>query len=517
MAALFELLIQAHPETMAPMAGLATHYKIERDGARYTFYLRGHSSPRGTRLPNADTLPIEFSRGRSAAPDSRAARWSDGTPVTAHDVVYSWRGYVLPEIGNSSANVLYCIAGAEAVASGKLPPDQLGVRALDAFTFQVDLSMPAPYLLMLCSTYMTLPLPHRAIEASRKQGRDASWVEPGRIVTSGPFLLAESRPRERTVVVRNPNYFDAALTGLKGIHFSTADGVVVLNLYRAGLADSMDGRALPLQLAPTLRRKDDFHMRPACASHNFRISTKRPPLDNVILRYALNMATDKEAAARFLGSGQVPAKTRVPPLQGYRSPEGLSVEVNGRTCDVLAFDPRTARDLWKSAVPRGGREPLPIYYAARADSHVLAEVLRYQWRTHLGIEARLMPLETRLFAQTVVQDGDFSGVAEDTYIASYPDPSDLLGLYAGNYPCWSDRSFDRQLAAASSIADPAVRMEKLVECEAALLRQMPFIPLYFDTWNYLERPEVRGMNLNPLGVPSFKYASIATTRKREAA
>src|SRR6185369_11343711 len=35
MSALFEPLIQPHPETMAPMAGLATHYKIERDGARY--------------------------------------------------------------------------------------------------------------------------------------------------------------------------------------------------------------------------------------------------------------------------------------------------------------------------------------------------------------------------------------------------------------------------------------------------------------------------------------------------
>jgi len=43
-----------------------------------------------------------------------------------------------------------------------------------------------------------------------------------------------------------------------------------------------------------------------------------------------------------------------------------------------------------------------------------------------------------------------------------------------------------------------------------LLRAMPFVPLYFDTWVYLERREVRGLILNPLGVPSFKYAWIDT-------
>jgi MarR-like DNA-binding transcriptional regulator SgrR of sgrS sRNA len=61
-----------------------------------------------------------------------------------------------------------------------------------------------------------------------------------------------------------------------------------------------------------------------------------------------------------------------------------------------------------------------------------------------------------------------------------------------------------------SIADPALRMQQLAECEAMLLRAMPFVPLYFDTWVYLERREVRGLTLNPLGVPSFKYAWIDT-------
>ena len=507
LAALFEPLTLQHPETMAPMAGLATHYNIERDGMRYTFYLRGHSSTRGVKLPGANALPTEFSRGLPSAPDDRPARWSDGKAITAHDVVYSWRRYLTPETGCIFANTLYCVSNAEAVASGKLPPEQLGVQAVDDYTFQIDLNAPAPYLLMLCSTSMTLPLPRHVIRAAREQGREASWVEPGRMVSSGPFVLSESKARERTVVARNPHYYDAHVVGVDGVRFSVADGAMVLNLYRAGLADSMDGRTLPLQLVPAMRRLDGFHSRPACASHNWRISAKRAPLDNVMLRYALNMATDKVATTRFLGSAQKPAKCRVPPIQGYQSPTRLPVEINGSTIDILQFNPRAARELW-AAASHETHAPLPIYYGAVADSHVLAQVLQYQWRNHLGIETRLMPLEMRLYAQTVFQDGDFSGVAEDSYIANYPDPSDLLELYAVNYPNWSDPAYDRMLSAATSIAEPALRMTSLAQCEASLLKAMPFIPLYFDTWNYLERPDVHGLTLNPSGVPSFKYAWI---------
>src|SRR4029077_3098443 len=95
---------------------------------------------------------------------------------------------------------------------------------------------------------------------------------------------------------------------------------------------SMCGRVSPLLLMRGVGARAEFHVRPACACHNWRISTKRAPLDNPMLRYALNMATDKDATARFLGAGQTPAKWRVPPLVGYRSPQTLPVEINGHSC-----------------------------------------------------------------------------------------------------------------------------------------------------------------------------------------
>ena len=116
---------------------------------------------------------------------------------------------------------------------------------------------------MLCGSFLTLPLPRRAIETARKRGREASWVEAGNIVTSGPLLILESRQRERTVVAKNWNYFDAALVALEKICFYAAEGAVALNLFRTGEVDSMDGSALPVQLAARLRRMEGFHETPA--------------------------------------------------------------------------------------------------------------------------------------------------------------------------------------------------------------------------------------------------------------
>ncbi len=300
--------------------------------------------------------------------------------------------------------------------------------------------------------------------------------------------------------------------GVEEICFAAADGAMVLNLFEAGLADSMDGRVLPLQLTSRLSGPR-LHVLPACANHNWRISANRAPLDNVILRYALNMATDKEATVRFLGNGQQPARVRVPPLEGYRSPDKVAVELNGRTCDVLACDPRTARELWVRETRAESQQPLQIHFFARQDSFLLAEILQQQWRVNLGLETVLLPRDVPSFVQTILTDGDFTGVAEDSYMASYADPFDLLSLYLSGYPSWSDPEYDRMLTAATSVPDPAARMDKLSACERRLLHGMPFVPLYFDNWVYLERPEVRGLKLNLLGIPCFKYAWIDRNRR----
>ena len=70
--------------------------------------------------------------------------------------------------------------------------------------------------------------------------------------------------------------------------------------------------------------------------------------------------------------------------------------------------------------------------------------------------------------------------------------------------------FDRDFTEANGILDPAERMKALAACEAQLIKAMPFIPLFHDTWAYLEAPYLRGLKITPFGHPRFKYAWIDT-------
>ena len=233
-SALFAPLLEPHPETMEPMAGLATHYKVNEAGTEYTFYLRGHAAPEGAKLDGRESLRPEFSRNLAGSPYDVPARWSDGQLITAEDIVYSWRRYVAPETACTSAYLLFYVSGAEEINAGKLPAGDLAVRALDTFAFSVNLRAPAPDFLALCCTETTVPVPRHAIEHARGRGRESSWTKPGEMVTSGPFLLKEYRARERTLVARNPAYFDSALVDVSEIEFFAGDGVTVLNLFRSG-------------------------------------------------------------------------------------------------------------------------------------------------------------------------------------------------------------------------------------------------------------------------------------------
>src|SRR3954453_19282701 len=137
MTALLDSLTAFDPLTLQPAAALATHYEVDPGGIQYTFFLRGHPKPRGIRLPNTDSLPREFSRGRKAPPDRTPALWSDGAPITAHDFVYSWRRIVDPRTAAPLSFYLSSISNAEEIIKGAKPASALAVRALDDFTFQV--------------------------------------------------------------------------------------------------------------------------------------------------------------------------------------------------------------------------------------------------------------------------------------------------------------------------------------------------------------------------------------------
>jgi oligopeptide transport system substrate-binding protein len=257
-----------------------------------------------------------------------------------------------------------------------------------------------------------------------------------------------------------------------------------------------------------------FHILPG-------INVRKPPLDNLLLRYVLNMATDKKQIAAVFGAGRTPARSFVPPLKGYEPPKSVTITVDGSTFDILSYNPVGARDLLAKAnfpngVRRDGRKlSLEYLFPNLPHSQPIAEILQQQWRTNLNIDLRLSKQDFQAWVQRVV-NADYE-LAEVGGGGDYLDPNALLEWYMTGGPLsssWSDPAYDAMLAQANATADVAGRMLRLGECETYLLKAMPVLPLLDYGFVYLQKPYVHGLSGNPLDVHPFKYTWIDTTWRR---
>jgi oligopeptide transport system substrate-binding protein len=223
------------------------------------------------------------------------------------------------------------------------------------------------------------------------------------------------------------------------------------------------------------------------------------------------MALDKERIASVLGAARKPARNLVPPLPWYPKLERLEMDIDGSRCDVLAHSPQTARELLAKAGvdPRALR--LELSFSNIPHSRLVAEMLQHQWRVELGAQVDLRMLEYKEWIETNTRLV-YRGITEIGWWANYLDPNTFLDLFTAgsshNWTGWFDPQFDQLLISANAAPSAADRTALLLECERRLLEAMPIIPLFFNSWAYLQKPFVRGMEQNPLDIHPFKYAWI---------
>jgi ABC-type oligopeptide transport system substrate-binding subunit len=154
---------------------------------------------------------------------------------------------------------------------------------------------------------------------------------------------------------------------------------------------------------------------------------------------------------------------------------------------------------------------LSLIIPARPSSSEIAAIVQRQWREQLGVRLSLSVQEEKVWVQTFIQK-QYPQIIEDTWTFFCEDPNDYLGQIAApaHLSTWTDAKFDSDFTEANGMLDPAERLKALAACEAQLIKAMPFVPLFHDTWAYLEAPYLRGVKANPFGAPRFKYAWIDT-------
>ena len=198
---LFQGLTTFTPE-MELVPGQAESWTVSDDGLTYTFVLR------------------------------EALQWSDGQPLTAADFEYSFRRIIDPATASPTAARHFVLLNATKVFAGELPPSELGVRAISDRVFEMRLEHPAPFYPELL-TSRGHPVPRHAIEVHGDR-----WIEPGKLVSNGPFRLVEWVPNDFVKLEHNPRFFDADNVRLDAVyHHPGEDANLSVRRFRAGEVD----------------------------------------------------------------------------------------------------------------------------------------------------------------------------------------------------------------------------------------------------------------------------------------
>lgn len=428
------------------------------------------------------------------------ATFHDGRPITADDVVASFRRALHPATGDGDVRnltgptYLGDIAGAADLLAGRT--DQLsGARILDERTVEVALVNPrATFLMKLAS------VPAAIVDADQAARDPEWWRAPN---GTGPFRVEAWQPDERLVLAAQPT-FRGEPVGIERIEIRLgASASLPFNLYQQGaidLLESVPAESVALVRDPASDLPGALVETPLFAVHYIAFGNTQPPYDDPMLRRSLRLAFPTQRYASVSEHGMVEAATGVVP----RGMLGRSWATEWVEPDLEAARTALAASRFETAakVP-----PLPIYCADPEPVEALRGVLRDE-------------LDLRVEVVEVNWPDFLSGLAERLFPAyslywgaDYPDPESILWMLFGsdsadNYTGYHNAELDRLLKAATGVVDAKARVPLYDAAQRLLLDDGAALPLYYDVGYSLVHPEVHGLEITPLGILGFEHARL---------
>lgn len=431
------------------------------------------------------------------------AVWSDGTPITSADVVYSFRRLMDPKTAARFASNLFFFKNARAVNTGQLPVEELGVSAPDDFTIVIELEKPTPFFLAALATNALTIVPRQAIEA-----HGLGWARPGNIVVNGPYTLSEWLPNTQMTLTKNPLFWDADEVAIDEVrYYPTDDAGTGLKRYRADELDII--LSFPPEQVELLQKEyaDQINVSPNLGLFYWAINTSREPFDDVRVRKALSIAIDREGITQKLLRDLVdPAWGLVPPAtKNYEPPMPEIAQV------PFAERQQQARDLLKEAgFSSSNPLKLELRYDSKEEARQIAVAVSAMWR-QIGVEPALKASDFRAITADV-RKGNFDVIRYQWY-APFDDPSTFLNLLKGNsrtnHSELTVEEFDAMLLAADAETDLQKRAELLSQAEALILEEYGVIPIYFAKAQRVVKNRVLGWKNVTGGNTPSRFLDIA--------
>lgn len=447
----------------------------------------------------------------------REANWSDGTPVTAQDFVFSWQRAVDPATGSPYGPYMMAgtIKNAAAIAEGKMDKAELGIEATDEKNLVVTLERPVPYFLSLMS-FGTF-LPQKEDFVAEKGGAYASNSD--NLLFNGPFILTNWDGTGLTwSMEKNPEYWDAETVKLQTINVDVVkDAGTGLNLYNSG---EKDRTGLTGEFA--MQYADDPEviriLEPSIFYMKFNQERNGQPtvLANENIRRAISLAFNKQDLVDVvLANGSLPANYLVPTEFTFDENKEDFRKVNG---NMNEYNAEEAKKLWAQGMEEEGLTEVTIEYLGddTETAKKMNEYLKAQLEENLEgltISIKTVPFNVRLELDEA-QDYEIqnSGWGPD-----YQDPMTFIDLFVTRSPQnkmgYSNPEFDALVESAKGelALDIPARWDAMAQAERILIEEDAAIaPIYQRGGMALQKPYVNDIVVHPFGGDySYKWAYIS--------
>ncbi|MCH9613951.1 MAG: hypothetical protein SP1CHLAM54_09600 [Chlamydiia bacterium] len=463
---LYEGLTRIGPDKK-PQPAIAKEIKCSDDGLTYTFHLRD-------------------------------SKWTDGSPITAHDFEYSWKKVLETKTHSIYSYTLHVIKNARRAQEKEVSMDQVGIHAIDDRTLVVELEYPVSYFFELTShwTYLLIN--------SRIDKNHPGWAyhDGETYVCNGPFMLKKWRHNREIILEKNPGYWDADSVNIEKVTISMVDNPhTELKMFENGEIDFMgfSVNRLPDSYLDEINTDFEKIEQPLAGVYCYWFNVKHYPFSNKKIRKALSYAIDRSKIA----PNDLIAKSILPTgftmLEHDATPYG---------------DLDLARKLFKEGMAELNLKEFPPIKLSFSSSRRLqaSMVLKTTWESVFGIRVDIEDMDWNTLYQSI-SDGrhEIAGMA---WYSWFWDPHYTLDCFTHtsnqhNPSKWEHPQYRDLIEKSNKILDKEERKHLLKQAEELLLDEMPVIPLYQCTNIYLKKPHMHGVYTSELFDTDFKWAYIS--------
>jgi oligopeptide transport system substrate-binding protein len=412
--------------------------------------------------------------------------WSDDVPLKAQHFVQSWERLLRPETAGEYAYFLFDIKNAEEFNSGKIKDfKQVGVKAIDDYSLEVELKRPASYWLNMAAFVVTFPV---RVDLEKKFGE--KFMDPEHFVGIGPYLLKQWDHDAKLVLERNEKYWGKKPAIKNVVALIVEDASTAMSLFEKGHLDFM--RRIPSVQIDQVRERPEFHVRPYLRGYHLGFNIKKKPTDSLKVRKALALAIDREDIVKILRDGRTPTTSWIP--------EGM-LAFNR---DIgLKFNPELAKKLLSEAGFPGGKgfPRIKVIFDTREDNKTVIEAIQAMWKRHLGIEITVESMEWKVYLDSLKAGAP--PVFRFGWGADFPDPHNFMDLFlsksGNNHTQFANQKYDDLIAQGSAEQDPKRRALIYDQAQKILLEdEVAIVPIFQEGLNYLLSSRVKDFHIDAI-------------------